>query len=166
MGGKSDDRHMTAARLFMRRLGEAIAVHLGHVCIGHDRIERDSTLKKRQRVCGGSADCHLVTTGGQNRREHVAEEKFVVDQENFKAACGPSELRIRPRLAYEMHDVENVDCLAAYFRRSDDVVCATGNLNFERLFDHVDNLIDEQAHRFSANRDYENGMKAARAHGI
>ena len=65
-----------------------------------------------------------------------------------------------------MHDVEDVDRIAANFRSSDCIISIAGDLNVERLFDNVDDFIDKQTHRLSAKRDHKNGMNAVRARHV
>src|SRR5450631_317666 len=79
--GQRDDRQIGGARIGAQRFGEFEAVHLGHFDIGDDHVEGAPVLEHRQGLQRGRGGGHLVADGLQHRREHVAEERRIVDQQ-------------------------------------------------------------------------------------
>src|SRR5665647_736509 len=108
--GQRDDRQIGGARITAQAFGEFEAVHLGHFDIGDDHVEGAPVLEHRQCLQRGRDGAHLVAGGLQHRREHVAKERGVVDQQQRARPSAPRGLLIaEPVLEGERQEVTDVD---------------------------------------------------------
>src|ERR1700722_5942586 len=103
---------MRGAGVGAPRFGEREAVHFRHLDIGDDEIETPLRLQRLKRLRGRSNGNNLTAGGLDERRQHVAEEDRVVDQEHPAlqllrrqfAAAEP----VGERLRQEMADVDDL----------------------------------------------------------
>src|ERR1043166_1340466 len=79
--GERDDRHLGGTRVAPHRLGKLEAVHAGHLDVGDDHVEALARLEPRQRLVGTGRGGDVVAGRLEHRRQHVAEEMRVVDQQ-------------------------------------------------------------------------------------
>ena len=67
------------------RAGELEAVHAGHLDVADDDVEILARLAQRQRPVGRVHGGHVVAGHRQQRRQQVAEERAVIDQQHALA---------------------------------------------------------------------------------
>ena len=95
-----------------QRLGEREAVHVRHLDVGNDEIEPRAGLERRERVRRRPDRDDLIAGGLDQRRQHVAEEGGIVDQQH--RARQPRRRRVAAAepvfegLRQEMADVDDL----------------------------------------------------------
>src|SRR5450631_2242082 len=148
--GQRDDRHIGGAWIAAQAFREFEPAHLGHLNIGDDHVEDAPVLEHRQgfrRRCGGG---HLVAGGLQHRREHVAEERRVVDQQQRARPRAFCLIFIaEPILEGERQEVADVDDFGGLPLDDGGAEYAgifAADLNVETILDDVDDLVDHQRH--------------------
>ena len=101
------------ARIGPKRLGELEAVHAGHLDVGDDDVEARRVSLARARASWAALDRGDLVAGGlEDGRQHVAEERRVVDEEE---AAGQRVLAhllaLEPILEGERQIVADIDDL-------------------------------------------------------
>src|SRR4051812_37529729 len=148
--GEADDRQLREARIAAHRAGEVEAAHARHLDVGEDDVEALSGLQQDERFLRRCRAGDGVARGLQHRRQHVAEERRVVDQQHAAPhAGGGLPTPVRPILEgerQEMADVDDLGGLTLDHRRAEHARALAGELDVEAFFDNVDDLVDDQRH--------------------
>src|SRR6266851_3820008 len=166
MRRQGDERRVLPAGRAAHRFGELEAVHPRHLDIAHDDVEILARLAQAEgtirRLDGGD----LVAGDRQERRQQVAEERRIVDDQDALGVLLGVELAMRaePIVEGEREEIAGIDDVRRLSGddRTPDIAAP---LDRELLLDDVENLVDDEAHRVLAIGEDEDGLAARLADG-
>ncbi len=146
------------------RLGELEPVHVGHFDVGQHHVERLPRAQCHQPFLRVGGDPHPVARRLQHRRQHVAEERAIVDQEHRLRGCRRPHLLagepVGERHGQEVADVDHFGGLSLDHGGAQNAFLAAGDLDVEFFLDDVDDLIDHKPHRAAIVGEHQDRLGA------
>ena len=143
-------------------LGELEAVHVRHLDVGQHHVEV-LRAQRGQSLLRVDRDPHPVAGGLQHRRQHVAEERRVVDQQHrLRRRRRPHLLAREPvgkRHRQEVADVDHLGGLALDHGRAENALAGAGDLDVQLLLDDVDDLVDHEPHRAAVVGEHQDRLR-------
>ena len=111
--------------------------------------------QQEQRVASRTGGGDAKSAGREQRRQHVAEEQPVVDEQHRESADDAARQRVRTRHLHEMRDVDDLDHRVGDPRRTDHAGRAAGDLDVEEVLDDVEDLVDHEADALAADAEHQ-----------
>ncbi len=128
------------------------------------RSKRLPDVERRERLRRRSDRDDLAAGGLDQRRQHVAEEGRIVDQQHGRAQpIGRSIAAAEPigkGLRQEMADVDDLGGVALDHRVAEHAGAFARHFDVEPILDDIDDLIDHEAHGAAAIGEHQDRLRA------
>src|ERR1700733_1373868 len=142
--GQSDDRHRAKMLVGPDGFGKLEPVHVGHLDVGQHHVEDLARAQRGKALLRVRRHPHPVARGLEHRRQHVAEERAIIDQQHrLRRHRGAHLLAGEPvgeRHREEVTDIDHFGGLALDYGGAENAFLGTGNLDVQLLLDDVDDL--------------------------